>query len=300
MSHRLISKSENNFPIPPLEKGGKGGFDRIIIRKPGISFLLILTILIGLTSFSASAESIYGYFKEGKEFYDKKNYKEALNTFLQAQVENSDDIRLKYNIANTQYKNKNYDEAIKGYLDVASKSKEDSLKPLKERAYYNTGNCFYRKEQLKDSAEYYKKALELDPNDKDARHNLELVLEKLKKQMDEQKKSGKDEKEKRKDENKKDENKNGKGKENNKGGEDSKNSAQQDREKNKQHQGDQQQREKDNEKLQDKGKSGMPAKQLSKEEAEMLLNSLKEDKKNPVIGDTIKKRMMPYNPSMDW
>ncbi len=257
----------------------------------GIFYLLIFIILLN-PSF-ASAKSIYGYFKEGKEFYDKKNYKEALNTFLQAQVENPKDIRLGYDIASTQYKNKNYDEAIKEYLDVASKGKEDSLKPLRERAYYNTGNCFYRKNKLKESAEYYKKALELDPNDKDARHNLEFVLEKLKKQMDEQKKSGKDE-------NKKDKDKDRGGKENNKGGEDLKNSAQQDKGKNKQNQGDQQQREKDNEKLQDEGRSRMATRQLSKEEAEMLLNSLKEDKKNPVVGDMIKKRMIPYNPSMDW
>lgn len=270
-----------------------------IIMASNYVIICLLFFAIFFNSPITSAKSVYGYFKEGKEFYDKKNYKEALNTFLQGQVENPEDIRLKYNVSNTQYKNKNYDEAIKGYLDVANKSKEASLKPLKERAYYNTGNCFYRKEKLNESAEYYKKALELDPNDKDARHNLEIVLEKLKKQMDEQKKSGKDKKEKGKDENKKSENKNDGEKNDKKGREDLKNSAQKDKQKDKQNNGDKQQGGKENEKPQNEGKSRMATKQLSKEEAEMLLNSLKEEKKNPVLGD-MKKGLIPYNPSMDW
>src|SRR3989304_4496548 len=104
------------------------------MNNSAIIFLSVFTIIF--TPQGTSAKSIYSYFEKGKELYDKQNYKGALQAFLEAQVENPGDIKLKYNISNTQYKMKNYDDAIKGYLDVANRSSDSSLKPLKERSFY--------------------------------------------------------------------------------------------------------------------------------------------------------------------
>ena len=80
---------------------------------------LVFTLLLNPSNLFN--KSIYGSFDEGEKLYSQKNYKGALQTFLDAQVENPGDIKLKYNIANTQYKIKNYDEAIKGYLEELQK-----------------------------------------------------------------------------------------------------------------------------------------------------------------------------------
>ena len=131
------------------------------------------------------ADASYNRYRDGEDLYHKEDYDEALNRFIDAQIESPENARLKYNIANTHYKTKNYDEAIKSYLDVASTAQDLSLE---ERSYYNLGNCLYRQGKLPEAVEYYKKALDLDPEDQDAKYNLEFVREEIKRRMNEAKK----------------------------------------------------------------------------------------------------------------
>jgi len=129
--------------------------------------------------------SLYSRYREGESLYCKKKYGQALNRFIDAQIESPEDARLKYNIANTHYKMKNYEEAVKSYLDVASTARDISLE---EKVYFNLGNCFYKQGKLPEAVTYYKKALELDPNDQDAKYNLEFVREEIKRRINEAKK----------------------------------------------------------------------------------------------------------------
>jgi len=249
--------------------------------NPILIYPLVFTLF--LSPSNIFNKSIYSSFDEGEKLYNQKDYKGALKTFLDAQVENPGDIKLKYNIASTQYKIKNYAEAIKGYSDIAKNSKD---RFLQEKSYYNSGNCFYREGKLPEAAQYYKKALGLDPNDKDAKYNLELVLEKLKKQQYQQKQPEKD-KDKKEDKDK---------------SKDKKNSGQNDRnDKKKEDEKQKQDMKKNQEKEpQQEEKPKMASKKLSKEEADMLLNSLKEDRKNFFKEQLMKKGAVPYNPAKDW
>jgi tetratricopeptide (TPR) repeat protein len=87
-----------------------------------------------------------------------------------------------------------FDEAGQEFLR-ATEAKEG---PLKEAAFYNLGNAFFKKDKFKEAIEAYKRALALDPRDQRAKWNLEIAL---KKQKDE------DEKNKDKDKDKKDDKK---------------------------------------------------------------------------------------------
>ncbi|MCH8157233.1 MAG: tetratricopeptide repeat protein, partial [Nitrospinae bacterium] len=58
----------------------------------------------------------------------------------------------------------------------------------------NMGNAFYRTGKLEESAAAYKKALELDPSDMDAKFNLEFVREQIEKKKQEQQKQKQDKK----------------------------------------------------------------------------------------------------------
>ena len=102
------------------------------------------------------------------------------------------------------YKNKNFEEAKKYYEQIlatkgnaaaslglgasqyqlgdipnAAKSFEDALRSkdtvIQDIAYYNLGNALYSQQRMEESIVYYRKALELDPNDYDAKFNYELA-----------------------------------------------------------------------------------------------------------------------------
>ena len=54
--------------------------------------------------------------------------------------------------------------------------KESGDPDLISQAWYNVGNAFYRQEDLQQSLDAYKQALRIDPDDQDAKHNLEVAL----------------------------------------------------------------------------------------------------------------------------
>ena len=66
-----------------------------------------------------------------------------------------------------------------GDLETAKHSFEQSLKAddeqLKSKAMYNLGNTFYQNQKTEEALAFYRKALELDPTDKEAKYNYEFL-----------------------------------------------------------------------------------------------------------------------------
>lgn len=159
-----------------------------------LKIVMVKIIIITLALFScnlsgeALAASLYDTVKKGNQLYQDGKFDEALKTYVDGQIEHADELALKYNIASSHYKTKKYDDSVKGYLDVAASAK-DIL--LQEKSFYNCGNAMYQQGKLEEAIEYYKKALELDPKDQDARHNLEFVQQELKKRLNEAKETEK-------------------------------------------------------------------------------------------------------------
>ena len=147
----------------------------------------------------ARAASLHEAVQKGNQLVREGKLDDALKTYVDGQIEHSDDPRLKYNIAATQYKMKNYEEAVKGFLDTAATSKDVKLE---EQALYNCGNALYRQGKLEEAIEYYKKALGRNPDDRDAKHNLEFVQEELKKRINEAQETAKKQEQQQKQEQK--------------------------------------------------------------------------------------------------
>jgi Ca-activated chloride channel family protein len=137
--------------------------------------------LLFSTTRPAVAESVYGKMKEAEEAYEQEAYAEALQGFLDAQVERPEDVPLKYNIGNTQYRIRNFTEAEEAYWGVVNAGDPDQ----RQKALYNLGNAAYRKGKHEEAVAHYKQALDLDPEDEDARFNLEFVREELKRRLNE-------------------------------------------------------------------------------------------------------------------
>ncbi|MDD9879966.1 MAG: tetratricopeptide repeat protein [Candidatus Marinimicrobia bacterium] len=67
----------------------------------------------------------------------------------------------------------------RGDLETAKQSFEQSLKSedasLQAKAMYNLGNTFYQNQKTEEALAFYRKALELDPTDKEAKYNYEYL-----------------------------------------------------------------------------------------------------------------------------
>ena len=80
---------------------------------------------------------------------------------------------------------------------------------LKSKAFYNLGNISYKNKKLNDALQFYKKALELNPDDDEARYNYEFIKYQKdpEEKKDEEKKDDEKKDEEKKDEEKKDDEK---------------------------------------------------------------------------------------------
>ena len=250
---------------------------------------ICIYVFLLFTPVICCAATLHDTVKKGSELYAQEKYDDALNAFVDGQIENPENAQLKYDIASSKYMMKNYEDALKGYLDIAATARDARLE---EKALFNAGNTLYRQGKLEEAIEYYKKALALAPEDKDAQQNLEFVREEIKRRMNEAKDTQKKQQEQ---EQKKDQNcKNPQQQDN----QTQSAGQQQQQEKKDQEQGQDQQQPQDQQKKepqlqdqqqaaagnekapQDEKQQAAPddAREMSKEEAQQWLNSVRENR----------------------
>jgi len=149
--------------------------------------------------------------------YGSRKFERALHQYEDLLAKAPNDARLNFNAGDAAFESGFYDKALKHFN--SSLATEDLQ--LQERSFYNLGNAHYRigeeeKEAPQKQANWeqavtsYESALKLNPNDLDAKHNLEVVrkkLEELKQQQQQQNKDNKQNQEKSDDKEKKDQDK---------------------------------------------------------------------------------------------
>ncbi len=113
--------------------------------------------------------------------YKADAYEQSLQGFVDQQVERPEDPALALNIASVHYQMKNYEEAETGFRSVALAGDQN----LRQQAIYSLGNCAYRKGELQEAVELFKSALALNPDDEDAKFNLEFVRDEIRRRHEE-------------------------------------------------------------------------------------------------------------------
>jgi len=121
---------------------------------------------------------------EGNVLYDQKNYPQALEKYVEANEGKRYQQELSYNLANTFYQQKKYPEALRELEKAAASGNSRFTGKIQ----FNRGNTFFQMSKYQEAVEAYKKTLEYDPADKEAKHNLELALKKLQENPQEQQK----------------------------------------------------------------------------------------------------------------
>ena len=113
---------------------------------------------------------------EGNEQFYEENYDEANNMYQDALLDNPTSPSIQFNIGNVLYKKKDYEKALEAY----GKSLDVDEAISQSQAYYNIGNSLYRAGELPESIMAYEQALKLNPEDEDAKYNLEFVRNEMK------------------------------------------------------------------------------------------------------------------------
>jgi Ca-activated chloride channel family protein len=157
------------------------------------SLLLIAFCQLPIYSFAQNEKEII---KKGNEAYQKNEFEKAAEQYQKVITKTPANATAQYNLGNALYKNSKLDEAVTAYDNAATNlfAKEE-----KSKALYNKGVVLQNNKKLPECIDAYKNALKLNPQDDDARQNLQKALQQLKQQQKdnkEQKKPKEDKKQK--------------------------------------------------------------------------------------------------------
>jgi len=200
---------------------------------------------------------------KGLEFYQNQEYDEAKGYYEKILLERGDNAQAHFGLGASSYQ--------QGDIEVAKEGFQESLKTsdnnLRSKAFYNLGNTFYKNNKTNEALSFYRKALELNPNDKDALFNYEYL--KYQKKPPEKDKDNQEQKDQeQKDQEQKEE--------------EQKEEEQKEEEQKEEEQKEEEQKEEEQqgqEKQQDKMDSSNEEKDQDLAQAESILDALKQDEK---------------------
>ncbi|MFH0986329.1 MAG: tetratricopeptide repeat protein [Candidatus Omnitrophota bacterium] len=152
----------------------------MLVRRKSRKSSSLMACLAVFFLFTGFLETSQDTIRKGNEHFENKRYQSALEAYRKVQVKNPDAPEVLYDLGTALYKVDSFQESAKNLETAVQKTKDPQLKA---RALYNKGNVQYRLGIFEGAVDAYKKALELDPTDKDAKYNLEF-LQKKKGQMD--------------------------------------------------------------------------------------------------------------------
>ena len=115
---------------------------------------------------------------KGNEFYKAGRFDQAEIQYRKAMEADPGNTVAIHNLANALYKQGKYEDATKLNGALAKSAKDPVSKSV---AYYNQGVSYTKMNNLEASIDSYKNALRQNPNDQQARENLQKALLQLKK-----------------------------------------------------------------------------------------------------------------------
>lgn len=161
--------------------------------------LFLAILMLSFLAQPCLASQLKREVKKGNMLYKKAEYDKALDQYEEALIEAPDSDVVNFNIGTALYKTGDYEAAITHF----QKSLVSEDKSLEQKAHYNLGNTKFQYglnmedqslpaavDLLEQSHRHYERALELYPDDKDAKYNYEVAereLERLKEKLKKQK-----------------------------------------------------------------------------------------------------------------
>jgi Ca-activated chloride channel family protein len=152
--------------------------------KTALFLFLIGSLLHGAGGYTSNTR--------GNRLFGEGKYDDALKEYMDANIKAPETPEVQYNMANTFYKQKKYDKALESY----DKALMTDDKEVYRKVHFNKACALFRKGefmlkqgkreglgQWESAISGFKKVLDLDPDDKDAKTNIEIIRIKLKEMM---------------------------------------------------------------------------------------------------------------------
>lgn len=119
-------------------------------------------------------------FQQGLALFDARKFKEALDSFEEFRKMQPKMHKVAFNIANCYIELQQYDEAIReleGELEIIKAEKPD-LKGNSDVAkiYSTIGDIHMRRDNFPEAMKFFKKAIEIDPNDHAVAYNVAEIM----------------------------------------------------------------------------------------------------------------------------
>ena len=230
-----------------------------------LAFLLYLGVLFGQD--------------KGKKAYEEGHYDEARIYYEHVLKNRKKDNGAQFGLGVTAYQQKDMETAARA-LNNAMNSDDKSLA---SKAMYNLGNMFRDQQKMEESLALYRKAIELDPTDEDAKVNYELlkqVLQQQEQQQQEDKQNQEQDQEKDEDQQKQDQDSEGQDEQNKNQDDQEKGEDQQKQQENEQQsQSEKEKEKKEQQQSQAKKDEKQDQKTDKQMQAEAILNALKDQEK---------------------
>lgn len=212
----------------------------------------VLILFIGMV-FSVVAQQESPDVTSGNKLFKAKKFTEAEIEYRKGLQKNPKSFEANYNLGNALYRQGKFTDALEQYKTALALQPKD--KQELASSFHNAGNALLSEKKLQESIDAYKMALKANPKDNDTRYNLAYAQALLKKQEQD--------KDKNKDKDK-------------------------DQDKDKDKDKDQNKDKKDDQQQQQKQQPQQP--QMTKENAQQILDALMQDEKNTL--DKAKKQQV--------
>jgi len=108
---------------------------------------------------------------QGLDNFNSERFLEAQNYYDSILLEDSNNPKAHYGKGSSEYMLENYDNAQTSYNEALNTAEDK----LRAKALYNLGNISFKNNKLEEALALYRKALELDPSDDEARYNYEYI-----------------------------------------------------------------------------------------------------------------------------
>ena len=134
-------------------------------------------------AFAQDNMSARWHVKQGNKLFQKRDFSEAETSYRKALEKNKENPQALYNLGNALLAQGQDTTAIK-FFEQAAKVEKNPLR--QSQSFHNLGTILQGRRMFGEAIEQYKQALRLNPNDDDARYNLVLCKHQLENQPNNQ------------------------------------------------------------------------------------------------------------------